>query len=594
MLFCPSRYPHRQSLLGTQPARNVVDVGEHADVFAVNSPLASGVSRSVSGHGLGVIALPPRRHGGNGQPAPSTPAMPARSYPIVNQVKGGFAPTSPGEVNRLSSKPASFVAAAPVATSADVCRVPSIQSEAIPEQPERSAGARLSAQPWQWERRSASGAGTPTPPAGFVLRNQSWQAPLIQKQPTSQPTRATTASAWKPPGMGSGVHHAPRRWDLPRTPEKVELQAGGVGEDDTPPKGLDPARVAPVHALRITSAPVDAGQIVRRQDEAVWKGIPTPVGRTTPGVARRYGVEEEASQALSHDMKNQIQTTAATSSIDVHCGVLEAKKEWATVEAVQDDEDILEEFSVTAPHYGAVAASRFKDGSTMPPAVRSAVNFLRCLQALPRTDPGKVRPLLPPLPGGALPTIVLDLDETLAHCSRGDSKRHRTMTQFKPSLTVTFDDQPARGGVAFRPYVHQFLEAISEWFEVVIFTASQQSYADKVINALDPLGKWVSHRLYRQHCTELRGAFFKELTLLGREASQCILVDNSPISVACNPDNGILIRSWYGDPSDQELVHLLVLLKECLQTPDMGFFLSKRFGLRDFFHALSQTREAQH
>eukprot|EP00971_Amphidinium_carterae_P270091 5358604-Amphidinium_carterae.1 len=201
----------------------------HRDTHTgMNSPLASGVSRSVSGHGLGVIALPPRRHGGNGQPAPSTPAMPARSYPIVNQVKGGFAPTSPGEVNRLSSKPASFVAAAPVATSADVCRVPSIQSEAIPEQPERSAGARLSAQPWQWERRSASGAGTPTPPAGFVLRNQSWQAPLIQKQPTSQPTRATTASAWKPPGMGSGVHHAPRRWDLPRTPEKVELQAGGV------------------------------------------------------------------------------------------------------------------------------------------------------------------------------------------------------------------------------------------------------------------------------------------------------------------------------------------------------------------------------
>ena len=30
---------------------------------------------------------------------------------------------------------------------------------------------------------------------------------------------------------------------------------------------------------------------------------------------------------------------------------------------------------------------------------------------------------------------------------------------------------------------------------------------------------------------------FEELPLLGRPMSQCILVDNSPISVACNADS---------------------------------------------------------
>ncbi|CAK0829896.1 unnamed protein product [Prorocentrum cordatum] len=141
-------------------------------------------------------------------------------------------------------------------------------------------------------------------------------------------------------------------------------------------------------------------------------------------------------------------------------------------------------------------------------------------------------------------------------------KRRRTLSEIQPrappgseggeqhalpapptDLLVEFDDVPGRavGAVAFRPGVRRFLEAAARRFEVVVFTASQQSYADKVIDALDPSGLLVAHRLYRGHCTEYRGAFFKDLGHLGRPLARCVLVDNSPISVALNPDNGILI-----------------------------------------------------
>jgi CTD small phosphatase-like protein 2 len=156
-----------------------------------------------------------------------------------------------------------------------------------------------------------------------------------------------------------------------------------------------------------------------------------------------------------------------------------------------------------------------------------------------------------------------------------------------PDLVVEFEDVPSLGGVFFRPSARLFLEVVSKSWEVVVFTASQQAYADKVINALDPTGTTVSHRLYRQHCTELRGAYFKELGLLGRPLSQCILVDNSPISVACNADHSILIRSWYGDRSDQELPDLVAILQDLRAFGgDVSKYLSGRYGLNEFFQAM--------
>jgi CTD small phosphatase-like protein 2 len=252
--------------------------------------------------------------------------------------------------------------------------------------------------------------------------------------------------------------------------------------------------------------------------------------------------------------------------------------------------ELLPEFAVTSQRYSRESAMRsFEE---LPTSLRHALMFIRNVPALPCTKLlDHHRPMLPPcrpdLP--QRPTLVLDLDETLVHCSRSSSSRSNPFP-VSPDLIVTFDDQPSTGTVGFRPFVKPFLEATSKVFELVVFTASQQSYADKVIQALDPTGTMIEHRLYRQHCTELRGAFFKELGLLGRPLNQCILVDNSPISVACNEDNSVLIRSWYGDPNDQELYDLLGVFQDMLMHGgDCGQYLANRYGLRDYFEALRDS-----
>lgn len=274
-----------------------------------------------------------------------------------------------------------------------------------------------------------------------------------------------------------------------------------------------------------------------------------------------------------------------------------AAKEAEAPAPAPQPETPLQDFSVTTPRLGIAAARRPME--ELPPSLRGALNFIRALPALPCTSLGNSRPFLPSqrpeLDGRPpRPTLVLDLDETLVHCHRPDSRGARSASSSaalasRPADLIVQFDESSFGNVHFRPFVHFFLKVASKAFELVVFTASQQSYADKVIDALDPTGAFISHRLYRQHCTELRGAFFKELPLLGRPMSQCILVDNSPISVACNADNGVLCRSWYGERQDQELMELLAILQDLrAQGGDVGKHLARRYGLSEFFGTLRE------
>lgn len=98
-----------------------------------------------------------------------------------------------------------------------------------------------------------------------------------------------------------------------------------------------------------------------------------------------------------------------------------------------------------------------------------------------------------------------------------------------------------------RPGVRKFLRDMAECYEIVIFTAAMQDYADWVLDALDS-EKLITHRLYRQHTRRTGHVFVKDLSLLGRDLGKCVIVDNVASNFQEQPENGIEIRSWYDDP----------------------------------------------
>ena len=54
--------------------------------------------------------------------------------------------------------------------------------------------------------------------------------------------------------------------------------------------------------------------------------------------------------------------------------------------------------------------------------------------------------------------------------------------------------------VTMRPNLLDVLQYLSDNYEVGVFTAGEQRYADTILNWIDPHGVYFSFRLYRQHC----------------------------------------------------------------------------------------------
>jgi TFIIF-interacting CTD phosphatase-like protein len=163
-----------------------------------------------------------------------------------------------------------------------------------------------------------------------------------------------------------------------------------------------------------------------------------------------------------------------------------------------------------------------------------------------------------------------------------------------------------------RPFLEDFLQAVTDKYETHIYTAAMKVYAEPILDKLDPNRDRFAQRWYRESCDldKNMGAYVKNLSSLPlkreskksgfsygeylRSASapldaqqqqhhhlrRVVLVDNNPLSFLANPTNGILVSSFYNDPADKTLPAVLDLLQELEPLDDVRPTLDARFGLK--------------
>ncbi|KAL8691478.1 MAG: hypothetical protein Q9218_003305 [Villophora microphyllina] len=189
------------------------------------------------------------------------------------------------------------------------------------------------------------------------------------------------------------------------------------------------------------------------------------------------------------------------------------------------------------------------------PPIRPAAADRRTSNGVVASDTPKW--LLPPMDARfqGKKCLVLDLDETLVHSS------FKILHQADFTIPVEIEGQYHNVYVIKRPGVDQFMKRVGELYEVVVFTASVSKYGDPLLDQLD-IHNVVHHRLFRESCYNHQGNYVKDLSQVGRDLRETIIIDNSPTSYIFHPQHAVPISSWFSDAHDNELLDLIPVLED--------------------------------
>ena len=139
-------------------------------------------------------------------------------------------------------------------------------------------------------------------------------------------------------------------------------------------------------------------------------------------------------------------------------------------------------------------------------------------------------------------TLILDVDETLFH--------------FK-----IYEDDDEQGILKIRPGVFQFIDEIKEYYEIVLFSEAEKNYIDLIADAIGDNRYLYDYILCRDYVTIVGKNFVKELSKIGRPLDKIIIIDNMPQNFSFNKENGIYIKSFWGEENDDKaLVDLIPIL----------------------------------
>ena len=151
-------------------------------------------------------------------------------------------------------------------------------------------------------------------------------------------------------------------------------------------------------------------------------------------------------------------------------------------------------------------------------------------------------------------TLILDLDETLVHVERINQ-------QINNNYIYNLNDQRV---INLRPGLFSFLNSVKPYYEIISFSTASKIYADNIIKKIETNQQYFDYNLYRDHTTLYGKEYVKDISKIGRNIKEVIIVDNLEKNFKLNPNNGIKIAPYFGEINSDdvklfELQKLLIL-----------------------------------
>jgi hypothetical protein len=135
-------------------------------------------------------------------------------------------------------------------------------------------------------------------------------------------------------------------------------------------------------------------------------------------------------------------------------------------------------------------------------------------------------------------TLILDLNKTLAFYSKDN--------------------------VFLRNGLFSFLSMIKPYYELISFSCDLNNISNNIIKEIESQKKYFDYNFKREHSILYENTLVKDISLLGRDISKIIIIDDDENCFKLNKENGIKIKAFNGinrkDNALFELKKILILI----------------------------------
>ena len=161
----------------------------------------------------------------------------------------------------------------------------------------------------------------------------------------------------------------------------------------------------------------------------------------------------------------------------------------------------------------------------------------------------RIRPPYITTPSQKKYTLVLDLNNTL----------------------INYDKNTVKNNIYnLRPGLLSFLNTLKPIYELISFTNESKELSEKYLEEIESNKKYFDYNLYKEHNILIGRNLVKDISKIGRDMKKIIIVDKLYENIKATPQNGILIKPYFGEKDKNDTV-LFELKKLLILVHKMGY-----------------------